>query len=158
VLIPSGPEARAYAALLEEWADEALYFLVGACKWLNPANHAAALANTVSEIAVPPLRPIVGWLLARNVRRRYAAWGHTAASLGLLEDRLCDSLGVLSALLADKPFLLGQSATLADIAVFAQLTWLARYAEGRLVAEFPVVAAWQARLGAAAPVAAALSS
>jgi hypothetical protein len=31
-LVPIGLEAHAYACLLEEWADEALYFIVGAFK------------------------------------------------------------------------------------------------------------------------------
>src|SRR5437867_9132707 len=75
LLIPTDPAARAYALLLEEWADEALYFIVAAFKWLNPANRAAALANTVTEVTGGALRPLVGWALARNERRRYAAWG-----------------------------------------------------------------------------------
>src|SRR5690348_13485983 len=86
VLIPVTAEARAYAALLEEWADEALYPIVGAFKWLNPENRSAALANTVDEMAPPPLRPLVGRLLVRNVRRRYAAWGYTPDRLGDFED------------------------------------------------------------------------
>src|SRR5689334_15456342 len=91
-LVPAAPEARAYAALLEEWADEALYFIVGAFKWLNRENRAAALANTATEMAGPIVRPVVGRLLARRVRRRYAASGYTAASLGDLEERMREHL------------------------------------------------------------------
>ena len=76
-LVPIDPAARAYALLIEEWADEALYFVVGAFKWLNPENRPAALANTVAEMTGGLLRPIVGRLLVRNIRRRYAAWGYT---------------------------------------------------------------------------------
>jgi glutathione S-transferase len=157
-LIPDDPAARAYAGLLEDWADEALYVVIGAFKWLNPANRSAALANTVTEITSGALRPLVGRLLLGRVQRRYAARGYTPASLGALELRMRESLGWLSVLLGDKPYLLGRAITLADIAVFAQLAWMRRYAEGRLVDDAPAVVGWLERLGAAPPIAAALSS
>jgi glutathione S-transferase len=157
-LIPTAPEARAYAALLEEWADEALYFIVGAFKWLNRANRAAALANTVTGMAGGLLRPIVGRLVVRDVRRRYAAWGYTAAALGQFEERMREHLATLTTLLDGKPYLLGRAPTLADVAVFAQLAWMQRYAERRLIDQTPVVAAWLDRLGGLPAVAAALAS
>ena len=158
MLLPVGQEARAYAELLEDWADEALYTIIGAFKWLNPENRAAALANTVSEVAALPLRPIVGRLLVRNIRRRYAAWGYTADALAHFEERMRANLGTLASLLEGKPYLLGRTPTLADVAAFAQLAWMRRYAERRLLDETPVVQRWLDRLGAVPPVAAALAS
>jgi glutathione S-transferase len=157
-LIPAAPEASAYAALVEEWADEALYFIIGAFKWLNRENRAAALANTVTEMARPLLRPFVGRLLARDVRRRYAAWGYTADALGDFEERMRAHLATLTTLLEGKAYLLGRAPTLADVAVFAQLAWMQRYAERRLLDRAPVVVAWLERLGGLPPVAAALGS
>jgi glutathione S-transferase len=157
-LLPADPAARAYCELLEEWADEALYFIVGAFKWLNPANRAAALRNTTGEIAGAVLRPLVGRLLARNVRRRYAAWGYGARELPDFEDRMRDHLTVLAALLADKPYLLGRTLMLADVAVFAQVAWMRRYAEARLLDAVPPVVAWLERLAAEPAIAAALPS
>jgi glutathione S-transferase len=157
-LLPSDPEARAYAGLLEEWADEALYFVIGAFKWLNPENRAAALANTVPEMTSPLLAPFVGPLIRRSIRRRYAAWGYTAAALGDLRERMRDNLEVLATLLDGRPYLLGRSPSLADVAAFAQLSWLARYVEGRLLDEVPAVQRWLTRVAAPAPVAAALSA
>jgi glutathione S-transferase len=156
-IIPADPAARAYAMLLEEWADEALYFIVGAFKWLNPANRAAALANTVTEVTSGPLRPLIGWLLARDVRRRYAAWGYTARGLDHFETRMRENLDLLAQLLEAKPYLLGRGPTLADVSVFAQLAWMRRYAEASLLEQVPVVGQWMERLDAAPPIAAALS-
>ena len=96
--------------------------------------------------------------MVRNIRRRYAAWGYTGAALGGLEARMRENLGVLDGLLADRPYLLGRSPTLADIAAFAQLSWMRRYAEARLLDEVPAVVDWLDRFSAVAPVAAALSS
>ena len=155
-LIPRDPTARAYATLVEEWADEALYFIVAAFKWLNPVNRRAAVENTVSEMTGAALRPLVGHLLVRRERRRYAAWGHTAATLGALEDRMRENVAALAGLLDGRPYLLGRRPMLADVATFAQLCWLGRYVERRLLAETPAVQQWLERLAAAPPVAAAL--
>ena len=158
VLIPVTAEARAYAALLEEWADEALYPIVGAFKWLNPENRAAALANTVDEMAAPPLRPLVGRLLVRNVRRRYASWGCTPDRLPDLEERMRQNLATLDGLNDGKPYLLGRTLTIADVATFAQLAWMQRYGERRLLESVPAVTAWLARLASLPPIAAALGA
>ena len=157
-LIPAAPEARAYAALLEEWADEALYSIVGAFKSLNPENRSAALANTVAEMSSGLLRPLVGRLLLRDLRRRYAAWGYTTDALGYFEDRMREHLATLTTLLDGKAYLLGRAPSLADVAVFAQLTWMQRYAERRLLDRAPVVVGWLERLGGWPAVAAALAS
>lgn len=157
-LIPPGPESRAYAALLEEWARGTLHPLAAACKWVNPANRRAALGNTVDPLTAPPLRPLVGRIVARRMRRRCAAQGWTPAALGRLEERLRAQLATLAPLLADRAYLLGRSPTLADVAVFAQLVWLRRYTEGRLVDDAPAIAGWLDRLAALPPVAAALAA
>jgi glutathione S-transferase len=157
-LIPDDPAARAYAALLEEWADEALHSIVCAFKWLNPENRPAALANTVTEMTGAALRPVLGRLLARRMRRRHGARGHSAATLGDLRDRMRGNLAVLAELLVGKRCLLGRAATLADVAVFSQLVWMRRYAEGRLLDESPGVVDWLEQLASLPPIAAALSS
>lgn len=157
-LLPEEPAARAYCALVEEWADEVLYFLVGAFKWLNPENRAAAVANTVHEMAPGWLRPALGPVVTYSIRRRYRAWGYPPASLPQLEVRLRDNLSVLATLLADRPFLLGRRATLADLATFAQLSWMRRYVEARLLDDTPTVVRWLDRLCEEPAVAAAVAA
>jgi len=155
-LLPADPAARAYCTLVEEWADEALSFLVGAFKWLNPENRAAALANTVTEMADGPVRPLLGWAIARTIRGRYRRWGYGPASLGHLGERMRENLGALDALLAGRSYLVGRAPTLADVAVFAQLRWMARYAEARFLAAVPEVSRWLAQVAELPAVAAAL--
>jgi glutathione S-transferase len=157
-LLPTEAAARAYSDLIEEWADEALYPIVVAFKWLNPANRDAALANTVRELEAGLLAPLVGRSLVRYVHRRYRLQGYAPEALGQFEDRMRANLETLGALLAGKPFLLGRAPVLADVAAFVQLSWMRRYAEARLLDDAPVVRAWLDRLGAIPAVAAALSS
>ena len=145
-LLPSDPAARAYASLLEDWADESLYFVVGAFKWLNPANRATAVERTMSELGGGMLRPLVARVVARRIALSYRAWGYGVGSLGHFEDRMRESLAWLAELVVGRTFLLGRSLTIADVAVYAQLAWMRQYAEARLLAEQPAIGEWLARL------------
>jgi len=147
-LLPKDASSRAYCHLLEEWADESLYFLIGAFKWLNPANRARAYTAT-SEL-VPSLLPkrLTMNLVRRGIAKRYRAQGYGAEHLAHLQERMAENLACLSDLLADKPFLLGRFVTLADIAVFAQLAWMSGYEEKRLLEAMPLVQKWMAQLEA----------
>jgi len=147
-LLPPDPAARAYCSLVEDWADESLYFVIGAFKWLNPANRRAAAERTVGELGGGALAPVTSRLLAWRIAGRYRAWGYTAAALPALEDRIRDGLAWLGTLLAGRSFLLGKSLTLADVAVYAQLAWMRTYAEGRFLETEPAVVDWLARLDA----------
>ncbi len=147
-LLPSDPAARAYCSLVEDWADESLYFVVGAFKWLNPANRAAAMERTVSELGGGAASPLVARLVARQIVGRYRAWRYTPASMGHFEERMRDSLAWLAELVAGRPFLLGRTLTIADVAVYAQLAWMRSYAEARLLEGAPAVAEWLVRLDA----------
>ena len=157
-LLPSDRAARAYCLLLEEWADEVLSFLGGAFKWLNPVNRATAIGNTVPELEAGPLEPFMGLLIAARARARYRRWGIGPGSLQHLEDRLRDNLTILDGLLEGRTQLVGRAPTLADVAVAAQLGWLRRYAEGRLIDAVPSVVDWLAHIEALPPFAAALSA
>jgi glutathione S-transferase len=152
-LLPEDPAARAYCALLEDWADESLYLVVGGFKWLNPANRAIAIARTVTELGGGIAGPVLGRLIARNIARRYGAWGYGRDVLPHFEERMRESLSWLGTLLADRPFLLGRALTLADVACYGQLAWMRQYAEAKLLDAEPAVTAWMGRLDAMPAVA-----
>lgn len=147
-LLPGDAAAAAYCRLLEDWADESLYFAIGAFKWLNPANRPRALARTMSELGGGAFAPIASRLLVRQVVGRYRAWRYTPASLPHFVERVRDALGWLAELVDGREFLLGRNLTLADVAVYVQLAWMRGYDEARLLDEQPAVVAWLARLDA----------
>jgi glutathione S-transferase len=147
-LLPDDPAARAYCSVIEDWADEALYFVVGAFKWLNPANRRAAIARTVAELDGGAFAPVAAWLVTRQIVGRYRAWRYTPDALPHFEARMQESLGWLTELLVGRPYLLGRALTLADVAVYAQLAWMRLYAENRLLDGHPAVTDWLARLDA----------
>ena len=147
-LLPSDPAARAYASLIEDWADEALYPAIGAFKWLDPANRTAAIERTVSELGGGVLRPLVARAAVRRITRRYAAWGYGPGSVAHFEERVREALEWIAELVGGRTFLLGRTLTIADVAVYAQLAWMRAYAQGRLIAEQSAVAEWMERLDA----------
>jgi glutathione S-transferase len=147
-LLPSDSTAAAYCRVLEDWADESLYFAIGAFKWLNPANRSRAVARTTSEIDAGVLAPLVSRLIVRQVVGRYRAWRYTAESLPHFEERIRENLGWLAELVSGRDFLLGRSLTLADIAVYVQFAWMRGYVEGKLLDEQPAVLAWLERMDA----------
>lgn len=153
-LLPDDPAARAYGALVEDWADEALGTVVGAFLALDPANRGAIL-STAGELTGGRLEGPVAAVMARRMRRRYRAQGYTPSSLGHFEDRLRADLATLAALLAGRPHLIGRAPTLADVAVFVQLARVVALAQTRLLDEVPVVRDWMARLDALPAVIAA---
>jgi glutathione S-transferase len=147
-LLPSDAAAAAYCKVLEDWADESLYFAIGAFKWLNPANRHRAIARTTAELEAGLLAPLVSRLIVRQVVGRYRAWRYTAESLPYFEERIRENLAWLAELVSGRDFLLGRSLTLADVAVYVQLAWMRGYVEGRLLDEQPAVLAWLERLDA----------
>jgi glutathione S-transferase len=154
-LLPPEPAARAYCELVEDWADGTLAFVVGAVRWLNPANRQAAVGLTARELGGGPL---VGWALAARLRLRYRAAGYSTAALGHFEERLGAELRTLAALLEQRAFLLGRTLTLADVAVFAQLAPLRHFAEAALLDAHPLVARWLERVAALPAVAVAVAA
>jgi glutathione S-transferase len=111
-LIPSDPTARAYALLIEEWADEALYFVVGAFKWLNPEKPAGG-ARQYDERArrrrAAAARRDSSWPATSGVATPHGATPRR--TLNEFEERMRDNLSQLATLLSGKRFLLGGAAT-----------------------------------------------
>lgn len=156
-LLPTDAASRAYCALVEEWADEVLYWLVAALKF-GPANRAAVDRTTVDEIRGRWPRALVGGVLRWQVQRRLGAMRLDARRSPDVALRFKENLGVLVGLLDGRGFLLGRSPTIADVAVFSQVAWLRPYAEWPLVEDIPAVAGWVDRMMEIPAVAAALPS
>jgi glutathione S-transferase len=154
-LLPSDPAQRAQVLLLEDWADTAL----ASCVRLSLVQAAAAdavLRSALLPEATPDgLRTLVGSLP-----------GGLLAGLGQVVDQgalqqLRASLEQLTGLVQAQPYLVGETLSLADLAVVAQLSLLSFPASagaplaGRGVpglADDPQLAplfAWRDRIGAA---------
>jgi glutathione S-transferase len=113
-ILPTDPAQKAQCMILEQWADEVLGMdarkgLI-ACLSQNPNFRTAFLP----EITPMPLKSILGGLPVNLL-------GNLGAPVGLgvdnVREALKQDLRHLSAILANQPYLLGSTPTLADFAV-----------------------------------------
>jgi glutathione S-transferase len=113
-LLPLDPVARAEVRLLEDWADTTLASAVRLA-FVQATFSDAALRGALLPQATPDsLRQLAGaipdgWL------------GRIGRLLPIESSELLDSLDSLTALLQNRPWLLGDGPSLADLAVAAQL-------------------------------------
>jgi glutathione S-transferase len=148
VLIPepplhdADPRVAAYQRFLEDWSYESLYWYGMALRW-SAANAAASAF----------LAPVLSLVLTRQIGGQARAQGLARLPLETLVAELGRRLDELVVLLEDRPFFFADHPSVADLAVFGQVTMLGSgstpQAEALLAAR-PALGAWRARVAAAA--------
>jgi glutathione S-transferase len=145
-LIPEDPRERALCHVLEDWADESLYFYEMRLRFTLPHNarrfipELVKYERTLVQKIAPLAMPIV-------LRRTVASQGIGKKPLEIVLRDVERHLDAVQGLLGGDEWLIGNRLTIADIAVFAQLFCIGASDEGgRLVAARPAVGAWMARV------------
>ena len=115
-LLPSDPALRAQVLLLEDWADTALAAGARMALVQAAASDPVLRDGLLPEATPSPLRSLVG-----------ALPGGVLSGVGQVLDQqvlqqLRSSLEQLTALVQAQPYLVGDSLSLADLAVMAQLS------------------------------------
>jgi glutathione S-transferase len=119
-LLPAAGEGRATSLLLEDWADEALYWHLLYLRWKFPEN--ATRMKAVFAAMMPfPLSVLVPRIVERQIVRALHAQGTGRLGREALLEELRRALVSLDALAARQEFLAGPTLGLADVAVFAML-------------------------------------
>lgn len=118
-LLPADARARALCHVIEDWADESLYFLGLWFMWQHPEG-----ARLVPQAFKGPMK-LVFPVYRRRVLAQLHGQGTGRKSAAHLVDDLARHLDAAEALL-DAPFLFGEAPTLADFALAAQLVYLSR--------------------------------
>jgi glutathione S-transferase len=118
------PHLATQQRLLEDWADESLYWYGVALRWVVPANADRNLQVATAD--VPPIyRPLVKAVLPRLARLQLWAQGTGRLPLDILQTELEGHLTNLAHLLGEGPFFLGASRpSIADLAIFGQISFL----------------------------------
>jgi glutathione S-transferase len=148
-LLPKHPLERALVHVLEDWADESLYFVEMTLRFGLPHNRRRFLPELVKYEApwfrrVAPL--VLPPIFALTVRAQGVGRKPTAMLVADLERHVA----AIDGLVGDGAWLVGNQLTLADVAVFAQMHCIRGSDEGaEMVARFPRVAAWMERVDAA---------
>lgn len=153
-LLPDDPRERAQALMLEDWADENLYFYGVWLRWVDPEGIARLKRHMLSRMPVP-FRWLAPWIGQREVRKRLAGQGLGRKEPEAIRREFEEALDRLAALLGDRPWLVGDRLSRADLAVAAcidqyRLEDLTPWARGRIDAH-PGLLAWVRRVHAIVP-------
>lgn len=131
-LVPSDPQAAALVHLLEDWADESLYFqeMTMRLAWPENAKHWAPILLK-DESAL--FRMIGPRLVPKVVAKQSKAQGTGRKTKAQIIADLERHADAIARLLGSRSHLVGNALTLADISVFAQLYCIDGTPEGKAV-------------------------
>jgi glutathione S-transferase len=116
------PELGASQRLLEDWADEALYWNGMALRWL-PGNGAATIAQITAGLRFP-LAQLGRLALPRSIKAAVRAQGMGRLPGEVVVRELAGRLDDLAGVLGPGPFLFGAAPCAADFAAYGMLASL----------------------------------
>lgn len=148
-LIPADPAHAARVHVLEDWADEALYFIEMTMR-LAWDNNARRWAPEVAKYDSGLTRALAPVLVPRFARAQARAQGAGRKSREQILKEVERHATALEAMLEGGAFLTGPALTLADIAVYAQFACICGAEEGAsLLKRHGRLADWMTRVDAA---------
>lgn len=150
-IAPDDPRDAALATILEDWADEALYFYdLTMRNW--PQNRDWFVDDLLHFEKPGVARSLLKALIPGALGKVTKAQGLGRKSEATVVADLAAQYDALAALLADREWLAGPRLSTADISVRVMLNVLDRTREGKaLLVARPALAAWAERVDAAAP-------
>lgn len=147
-LYPDSAADQALDHLLEDWADESLYWFGVHQRWVVDAHFSVFAAEAFGRLP-PPLRWIVPPVARRNARAQVEKQGLGRQSNEAVLEQLRGHLAALDARLIGGGFLIDDAVRASDLAVFSPLrTLLSPYMPGpaELVRSYPALMAWLRRV------------
>jgi glutathione S-transferase len=145
-LYPSDPRERAQVHVLEDWADESLYFYEMYLRFKlghNADRWVAELAKYDNAI----MRALASKLVPRVVKDRLENQGLGTKTLDVVLRELGSHLQAIDGWLADGDWLVGDRISVSDVSAFVQLDCMRQVEEGQRALEpHPRVRAWLDRV------------
>jgi len=131
-LYPLDAKTRAHAMMIEDWADESLYWHVVYERWMV-RDQFRQLAREFFAVAPAVLRPLIKTVMRRSVVKQIHEQGLGRFSVHEHREKLRQALDWLEVIVNGR-FLCGADLSIADIGVAAQIAAL-------MIPQTPVVAA-----------------
>jgi glutathione S-transferase len=145
-LLPKDPAARALCHVLEDWADESLYFYQKRLKFALEED-ARTWTPRFSAFDSRAGRALLSLVLVRYQERQLHAQGVGRKSQGAVIEDVTRHVAAVDAMAQRSAWLVGDDLSLADIAIVSQLSGIRATSRGAaIVAEFPHVVAWMNRV------------
>ena len=147
-LYPDNPAQLALCNVLEDWADESLYYYDIALHFSFPEN-AKRRAGHLLKHEKRWFRALVGPLVPTILRKAGEAQGTGRRSRDVILSDIDRHIGSVATLLGNQDFLLPSGLSAADISVFVELDAI-KVAElgAEIIARYPAVVEWMARVEA----------
>ncbi|MGL6044610.1 MAG: glutathione S-transferase family protein, partial [Sandaracinobacteroides sp.] len=148
---PDAPRDAANAAILEDWADEALYFYdLTMRNW--PQNREWFLDDLLHFEKPGAMRNLLKALIPGALLKATKAQGLGRKTQSAIVADLAVQFDALETLLTDSDWLAGPRLSTADISVRVMVNVIERALEGsRLLGERPRLVEWASRVDLAAP-------
>lgn len=122
-LLPADAGARARVRLLEDWADEALYWFPVYLRWTDDTNYQVLYRTFFSKMPIP-IRWFVPGIVRKGVIKQVRSQGLGLEDQATVLEALEGHCQMLEALLVDSEYLTGDEITAADLAVFGPMAAL----------------------------------
>jgi glutathione S-transferase len=147
-ILPRDPAQRALCHVLDDWADESLYFYEMRLRFTLPHNARRWIPELVhADSAV--LRALAPHVLPGMLRRLTRKQGVGRKSVQHVLRDVERQVDAVAGLVGDREWLVGEALSLADLSVCAQILCIRGAEEGaRIVEERPAVRAWIERVEA----------
>lgn len=148
-LMPTEPQQQALLHIIEDWADESLYFYEMHLRFGIPANGEKNIPNMLVNNT-----GLLKWFLRKvipgGLRKITHNQGVGRKSLQQLDIDLHRHCSAVSKLLDSGDWLLGDALTIADLAVHPMFTAFEDAPEAvAVMSQYPNITAWKSRLRAA---------
>jgi glutathione S-transferase len=145
-LLPAEPQERALALVLEDWADESLYFLEVYLRFEIPEVRPRAI-DLLCAGRPGWERAVFAAVLPSKMRKKLRGQGTGRLTREQVEQTFLGHLDRVDALLGRTGWLVGSACSIADIAVGSQLAEVRRTSHlAPRMDERPRVVEWLARL------------
>jgi glutathione S-transferase len=146
---PTDSRERAEAHVMEDWADESLYFYEMYLRF-NLSHNVGRWVGELSKNDGAVMRRMAPKVVPRMVKARLKGQGLGTKTLDVVLRELDAHLRALDGWLGDGEWLVGERISIADVSVFVQLDCVGQVEEGRTaLGRQPRVRAWLKRVAAA---------
>ena len=144
-LMPNGPKEKAMVHVLEDWADESLYFTEMYLRF-NIAENRKALIPELTKHDGSALQMLAPLAVPVAMKKILNNQGIGRKALPQVLADLKQHVTAIESWLGNGDWLVGKHITLADISVYSQLNCINQTPEGSyLINEKPTVKAWLER-------------
>jgi glutathione S-transferase len=149
-ILPSDLRLQGLSHALEDWSDEALYFLGLYFQWIEPRGKPMVR----KAFGATPLGIAARLFYQRRIAAQLRGQGTGRKAHTHLTADLRREFTSLAAMLGDQPFLLGDRPYLCDFAVNAQLVYMSRPpGSAEVLREYGVLGAYMERMKGLRPAA-----